>query len=214
MKKLLILPFLFCYLNANDDWRLWLTDKLDVKFHKSTRGILEIENRFKNNFTEFYYFHIHPEILFKTFKNNYIGAYFRHIFEKSSETLWLQESQPTFTMINNIKIKYLNFSSRLLAFARLREQKTDRGAIRARLGCDVKLDRSIIFYTTNEIFYHYNGFNQIDRNRFAIGIKGKLKVYKASFEISPYYMREINKSQPVIHWDGFNVLGLGITGKF
>jgi len=217
MKKIFILLLLASNLKASDDWQFWLTNDLHIKFHEKIKGSIALMNRLKNDFSEYYYVHAEGTILFKIKGNNYFGSSYRQIYVKANDSQWDQEIRPTFILLNTLKAGFLHFSSRAKIISRIRKGKNNRGALKARLGLELLRTKYITAYANNEIFYHHNydESRQIDRNRFSIGLKGKIKGGRGqALAWKTYYRRQDDKKSIGGSWNGSNVIGLGLGGKF
>ncbi len=214
MKKLIILVLLFESIYCNTAWNLWTTVGPEIKLSENFKTAIEIENRFQNDFSDYHLNHIEAMIGYKILKNNYIGPMFRQITEKKGVNNWEPESRLGIIWTNKFTLSGLPFSTRVKGIYRILTNKPNVLALRALLGTDILRIKPVSLYITEEIFYHYNKLNQVDRNRLAVGLKIETNISKMEIELKTYYLRQENKPSANARWSGINVIGLKLAAKF
>ncbi|MCK4265001.1 DUF2490 domain-containing protein [Candidatus Babeliales bacterium] len=214
--KATIILFLFYNQTISaTDWQLWTTIGAEKKLNKNLKIKIDLENRFKNDFDNHFYTHGEPSIHHKIINDdNSIGLQFRQIYEESSSGKWKLESRPGIIWLTKFSLLGSQLDSRIKVIYRVLERSSNRIAFRGRLGFEIFKISPISGYISDELFYHYNGLDQIDRNRLILGMKINIKTKKLSVDAKTYLLRQDNKRSAFSSWKGTNAIGGSITIKF
>lgn len=201
---------LFSGVYGKSDWQFWHSQVTKGKWDKNTTANLELHMRFKDDISDFFYYHAQTSFMIRTFKSNYCGVEIRPTMEKSSENIWRYECRSGIIFTNKLNLGKFAFDSRFRFYYRSLQGRNNRGAIRARLGLSFHKSSYFSPYVNAEIFYNHNDFQEYDRNRVSAGFTGKLNKY-IGWKL--YYMHQDNRSSRNGPWKDIHILGFDINGS-
>lgn len=198
----------FITLKAEQDWQLWINTGISGKPNPFIKTSLEQEFRLQNNLQEFYYAHVDPTVLakFQAKKEDYVGFQGRYIFQKSSTSpQWNWEFQPSIMLNLDTSLGSLESNTVLKFIYRTGPTIPLHAGIRFQPGITLFKNKSFSIYATNEFFYNYDNYQQYDKNRVIIGMKGNLV---GPLQAGIYYLHDSEKKGPGKRWIGIHALGI------
>ncbi len=206
-KKILIILFLIQTIKPTD---FWIGSSLQKPITNQIDLLLYQEFDTKEFINDLYFYLIDINPIFKIQKHLSITPSLRiaTLKQTSSDNKltgpWLYETSPMLSINHEINIKQFTLSSKATTMYRILQKRENRGVFREKLSISYLLKSKNNIFISNDFGYNYNGFHQIDDNKFSIGFNLNLN---KNFNIKIYYLRN-NYKDNIKKWPGINVLGL------
>ena len=195
------------------DWQLWQTDSISGKLTDNLKASAELEFRFGDDMSEFYYQHSQVALDYKINDMFSLGVAFREVYELNTKTEldddWYSEHRP---LINgSISWKWSDWKLKNRARVEFRNFEIKDNTIRFRNKIGIKSPwkwtaLKINPYIEDEIFMeeHKSG---IYRNRLYVGVG--MELLDAGWGVlkgALYYLWQADEKDD--EWENTNALGL------
>ena len=214
MRKILVVWFLTVWVAgravAKDDFQIWSDLALSGKLVESLTLTLEVENKYRDDASEFFYYHTDVGLTYDVHRHWAFGLNYRQAFARSGNNEWKEENRPhghiTFRWARN----EFKFSNRNRVELRSRSDRSE--IVRYRNKTTITLPMgwtplSVQPYISNEIFID-SVQGELNKIRLGVGARGNVS---ERLHARLYYQLE---SSDIDSWVHFHILGLAAMMKF
>ena len=213
LKKLLYSLLMCSQLQASDT-QFWFTYNTRNKLSENVNLQYANEIRFTNHLDNMGYYHFEPLITHRVHKDSYVGLQARIIETRKETGDWTFEFRPGFVMLYKFNLGFRPLYFRTKLKARIFRFKPSHAATRTRFRVPlVYFTKDYYWYVEDEFYYNHNNIQsrQIDRNRFATGLKGKIN---KDWTLQTYYLWQANKGGARKAWKSTHVMAFKIYAYF
>ncbi len=212
-QKLILALLLFAPLQASDT-QFWFTYNTRNQLSKNVKLQYANEVRLINHLDNLGYYHFEALITHRVHKDNFIGLQARIVESRKETGDWTFEFRPGIVLLYKFDLGFRPLYFRHKTKARIFRFKQSHAATRTRFRVPVVyFNKDSYWYVEDEFYYNHNNIQsrQLDRNRFATGLKAKLS---KDWTVQSYYLWQANKGGSGEAWKSTHVVALKLYAKF
>ncbi len=196
------------------DTQFWFTYSTRNKLTKNVKLQYANEFRLVNHLDNIGYYHFEPLITHRVHKDSFVGLQARIIETRKETGDWTFEFRPGFIMLYKFDLGPRPLYFRTKIKARIFRFKRSHAATRTRFRIPIlDIKKNLMWYVEDEFYYNHNNISphQLDRDRFATGLKGKLN---KDWTLQTYYLWQANKGGSGKAWKSTHVVALKLYAYF